>query len=561
MFHCLAAAVAGLTLLCASDIRAASPPVDLMVVNAAVRTMDPNHPQAAAVAVRAGRIAEVGDTAAIRRLAGPKTKVIDAHGRVVLPGFIDAHLHPQPLFDEMGPYGALDLTPDGGATSREAFLAKIRAKVAATPEGQPIYGSGYNDTLIGGYPTAKELDLVSPRNPLVLTHASGHRQVGNSLALKLAGIDRNTKDPDGGKIVRGPDGEATGEVLEKARNLFSPLAKMAPAPTREARVAAMRKQFQAFAAEGLTSVGIAGTWPEDMGIYRELVQSGMPVRIYAMVREEYLDWWLANRDKPEWRVDGLTIRTIKVYHGNSLSGRTAWLYEPYANDPTYYGIAPPRKQEQLNAIIQRIHDAGLEIAVHSNGDREIDMVLTAFEAAQAKTPRQGTRHRIEHASVVNQRILDRIKRDGVYLAPHSYILNLGQTMEEFGEARWPWMHPNKRALDMGIPIGGTSDYPVSPAIPMQRIQSLVTRRAKSNGKVYGDGQQLTMDQAIRDWTMGSATLQFEENEKGSLTPGKLGDLVILSADPYRTDPLKIETIKVDTTIIGGKVVFERSGAR
>lgn len=547
-------------LACATPALAAAPPADLVLLDADVRTMDIDRPKASALAVRDGRIAEVGETGAIRALVGPQTQVIDAKGRVVLPGFIDAHIHTRPQFDEMGPFGRLDLTPEGGVTSRQALFAKIAAKVAVTPEGQLVSGWGYNDNLVGGHPTAKELDAVSPSHPVMLTHSSGHRSVVNTRALTLAGIDATTKDPEGGQIVRGADGAATGIVLERASGLFSTLWADAPKPSREALLAAYRKEFQNFASEGLTSVGIAGAGPDDLDIYRSLLRTGTPVRIYAMTRDAHLDWLIANRNTPEWQVERLTLNAIKLVHGNSLSGRTAWLYEPYAHDKSYFGMPPKRSQAELNEIVQRVHDAGLQAAIHSNGDREIDMVLTAFEAAQAKAPRLGTRHRIEHASIVNQGILDRIKRDEVALAPHSYILNHGEKMEEYGAARWAWMHPNKRALDMGILVGGTSDHPVSPPNVMQRIQSLVTRRARSNGKIYGDGQQVSVDQALRLWTMGSAGLQFEEKEKGSITSGKLADLVILSADPSKTPPEQIEKILVDATIIGGVVVFDRAQA-
>lgn len=547
-------------LACATPTWAAAPLADLVILNADVRTMDVDRPKASALAVRGGRIGEVGETPAIRALIGPQTRVIDAEGKVVLPGFIDAHIHTRPQFDEMGPFGRLDLTPEGGVTSRQALFAKIAAKAAVTPEGQLISGWGYNDNLVGGHPTATELDAVSPRHPVMLTHSSGHRSVVNSQALTRAGVDSTTKDPEGGQIVRGADGAATGIVLERGAQLFSGLWTDAPKPDREALLAAYRREFQNFAAQGLTSVGIAGAGPDDLDIYRALLKTGTPVRIYAMTRDAHLDWLIANRNAPEWQVERLTLNAVKLVHGNSLSGRTAWLYEPYAHDPSYFGMPPSRNQAELNDIVQRVHDAGLQAAIHSNGDREIDMVLTAFEAVQAKTPRQGTRHRIEHASVVNQGILDRVKRGGVALAPHSYILNHGEKMEEYGAARWAWMHPNKRALDMGILVGGTSDHPVSPPNVMQRVQSLVTRRARSNGKIYGEGQQVSVDQALRLWTMGSAALQFEETEKGSITSGKFADLVILSADPSRTPPEQIEKILVEATIIGGVVVFDRDQA-
>jgi predicted amidohydrolase YtcJ len=485
---------------------------------------------------------------------------LDGEKRTVTPGFIDTHIHPRPVFDETGPFGQLDLTPEGGVLTREALLAKIAAKAAVTPPGLPILGRGYNDNLVGGHPDAKTLDAASPNHPVILVHSSGHRSVVNSMALAQAGVTRATPDPVGGQFARDAIGDPTGIVLERAAGAFAPIRQKAPQASPADLRAAYMKEFRGFAAYGITSIADAGLSPEKLEIYRDLLKSGMPIQIYAMMRMDQLDWILAHRSDAAWRVPGLTVRAVKLFHGNSLSGRTAWLYEPYAHDSTYFGMAPSLSQEALNAIVQRVHDAGLQAAIHSNGDREIDMVLTAFEAAQAANPRPDARHRIEHASVVNQAILDRIKRNAVAIAPHSYELNHGEKFEDYGAARWEWMHPNKRALDMGIAAGGNSDHPVSPPNVMQRIESLVTRRARSNGKLYGPGQRISPDQALRLWTMGSAYLQFEENEKGSLTPGKRADIVILSADPSSVPPDDIEAIAVTTTIIGGKVAFERVGA-
>jgi predicted amidohydrolase YtcJ len=532
---------------------------DIIILNAAIKTMDPSRPNASAVAVTGDRIVYVGDSSGARALAGKGTRIIDAKKRTVVPGFIDAHMHPRPVLDEMGPFGELDLTPEGGVTSRDALLAKIATKVAATPPGLPILGSGYNDNLIGGHPNALTLDAVSPNNPVILVHSSGHRSVVNSKALADAGVTRATLDPNGGQFERNAAGDPTGIVLERASDAFSAVRAKAPQASPADLRAAYMKEFRGFAAYGVTSIGDAGLDPKKLEVYRDILKAGMPIQIYAMMSVDHLDWLLAHRNDPQWRVPGLTLRTVKVFHGNSLSGRTAWLYEPYANDPTYYGLPPRMSQQELNTVVKRIHDAGLQAAVHSNGDREIDMVLSAFEAAQAANPRHDARHRIEHASVVSQKILERIKRDDVAIAPHSYELNHGEKFEEFGAQRWEWMHPSKRALDMGIPAGGTSDHPISPPNVMQRIESLVTRRARSNGKVYGPGQRISPDQAIRLWTMGSAYLQFEENEKGSITPGKRADIVVLGADPGSVPPDNIETIQVMTTIIGGKVAFERIG--
>jgi predicted amidohydrolase YtcJ len=545
----------------AAQAQAPAPRADLVIVRASVKTMDPGIPAAEAVAVAGDRIVYVGDDSGARALIGPATRVIKAKGRTLTPGFIDTHMHPRPVFDEMGPFGTLDLTPEGGVASRAELLAKVAAKAAVTPKGMPILGRGYYDDLVGGHPDARTLDTVSPDHPLILTHSSGHRSVVNSRALAEAGVNRETPDPVGGKFERDATGAPTGIVLERASGAFSKIRERSPKAAPPELHDAYMREFRRFAAYGITTIGDAGLSPEKLRIYRGLIGSGMPVQIYAMVRADHVDWLLANRDLPEWRVPGLTIRSVKLFHGNSLSGRTAWLYEPYASEPTYYGVPPRMSQNEINAVVKRVHDAGLQAAIHSNGDREIDMVLTAFEAAQAANPRPDARHRIEHASIVNQSILDRIKRGGITVAPHSYEINHGEKFEAFGEQRFEWMHPNKRALDLGIPAGGNSDHPVSPPFVMERIESLVTREARNNRKVYGPGQTISPDQALWLWTMGSAFLQFEDKEKGSLSVGKRADLVLLSADPARVAPREIETIQVLTTIIGGKVAFERTGQR
>jgi hypothetical protein len=201
-----------------------------------------------------------------------------------------------------------------------------------------------------------------------------------------------------------------------------------------------------------------------------------------------------------------------------------------------------------------MHDAGWQIATHSNGDREIDMVLTAIERAQAKNPRPDPRHRIEHASVMTQALLDRAKKDGVILVFHSYMWEHGEKLESFGDKRLAMMHPYRTALDMGIHVAGHSDSTVSAADPLLRIQDMVTRRG-SNGKEYGANQRVTVDEAIKVWTLDGAYATFEENIKGSITPGKLADFVVLAADPHKVSPLAIKDIVVDSTYIGGKLVF------
>lgn len=549
------AVLAALVLLNGNSVALAG--TSLIVVNAKIMTMEPQQPDASAVAIDDGVITFVGDDAGARALAGPDSLVIDARGRTVVPGFIDVHMHPRPQFDEMALYGRLDLTPEGGVRNRADLIAKLRRKVAVTPPGMLIVGERYQDDLIGGHPTAAELDAIAPDHPVILVHSSGHRRSVNSMALNVAGITDATPNPPGAAIERDANGKATGIILEGVPG-FQRLYDTLPDPTEEEIRAGYLREFKMFLSRGLVGIGDAGLSPEKLAIYRDLLRGGMPVRINAMLSADYLDWMIANRWRDEWQVSGLTLQAIKVYHGNSLSGRTAWLYEPYAHDPTYYGIPPGRSQDELNRLIARIHDAGLQAAVHSNGDREIDMTLNAIAAAQAANPRPDPRHRIEHGSLATAPILRRMRDLGVALAPHSYLLNHGAKLEDFGAQRLLAIEPNKAALALGIAVGGNSDHPVSPPIVMQRIESLVTRRAASNGKTYGPEQRLTVEQALQTWTIGSAYLQFEEKSRGSITVGKRGDVVVLSADPRLVDPDAIETIGVDYTVIGGAIAYQRA---
>jgi predicted amidohydrolase YtcJ len=267
---------------------------------------------------------------------------------------------------------------------------------------------------------------------------------------------------------------------------------------------------------------------------------------------------LAERLKSNPPTDSmLRLGTIKIYHGNSLSGRTCWLTDPYVDRPGYYGVAPSRSQIKLDDLVWRIHSAGLQMACHSNGDREIDMVLTAIEQAQARMPRPDARHRIEHCSVVRQDLLERIKRDGVVIVPHSYEWEHGDKLASYGEKRWEWMFPNKRGIDMGIPVAGHSDSPISAADPMLRIQCLLMRTS-AEGIVIAASQRMSAAAALRIWTVGGAYATFEEKTKGTIAVGMLADFVVLSADPTTTTHAAIKDICVEQTILGGKTVYDRA---
>ncbi|MCA9265513.1 MAG: amidohydrolase [Planctomycetales bacterium] len=527
---------------------------DLVVWNAKLPTV----PTATAFAVRDGRFVAVGTDSSIRDWIASNTRVLDVQHRVVVPGFNDAHLHPGEIHPELSRLGRVACDPNHVKDMAE-LVAALQRKAAATPAGQWILGERYQDTKLGGHPTRETLDRASTVHPIYLSHSSGHVAAVNSLALELAKVNADTPDPRGGGFDRDEQGRPNGILREAAKNVVRSAGPPRPESTPAERLAGLKRTFEQYVRHGITSIQIAGTSASSLDDYRAVQAAGPPVRIYAMLRIGELDTAKRLSQQPEFQTEYLKVNAIKHFHGNSLSGQTCWLYEPYADRPDYFGIPPRASQEELDQVIRRIHQAGLQACIHSNGDREIDMVLDAIDAAQKESPRADARHRIEHASIVNGRILERVKELGVVLALHSYVYEHGDKMEAYGERRWDWMHANHTAMQMGIPVAGNSDSPVSAAIPLLRIQSMITRRS-AEGVVYGAAQRVTWAQALHAWTVGSAYASFEESNKGEIKVGQLADFVVLSQDPAQVPEGQIKDILVDTTAIGGQIVFQREGS-
>jgi predicted amidohydrolase YtcJ len=527
---------------------------DLIVVNANVITMDEKRPAAQAFALSAGRFASVGSNADIKLVAGPQTQVLDLGGKTVVPGFIDAHAHPRPIYDADSLWYNVEAGPDRVKTIEE-LIAAIRRKAGKTPKGMLITGSGYQETKLGRHPTRQDLDKATTDHPVVITHSSGHLSVCNSAALAIAKVIRTTADPPGGEFQRDEKGEPTGLLKERAAAIVRSAAPRPEVPDSD-KLAGYRTCLRLFLANGLTGVHVAGTDPGSARLLTAARRKDSPVRLYIMLRESYLDQAVElKRLTPadEW---GVRYGAIKSFYGNSLSGQTAWLYEPYSNRSAYFGLPPARSRADLEALVLRIHKAGLQSCIHSNGDREIDIVLDAYESALKAVPRPNHRHRIEHCSIVNEAILKRIRALDLVIAPHSYIYEHGDKLENFGSARWDWMLPNRSLMDQGTVVAGNSDYPISAAVPMLRIHDMVNR-ISAEGKIYGARQRCTFDQALRAFTIGSAYAEFAEEQKGSIASGKLADFVVLGRDPRKLDPMTIKDIAVLRTVIGGETVFEK----
>ena len=392
---------------------------DTIVINAKVITVDRDHPSAQAFAIDHGRFTAVGTNAEILKLKTVSTKVIDLKGETVTPGFNDAHLHPQAIFQEGTPHYRVWLGGDRVKTMDE-LVAALKRQAAVTPAGARISGYGYNDELLGRHPNRHDLDKVSTTQPIEITHGSGHITVVNSYVLNASGVTKDTADPKGGALDRDPDGTPNGVIRESARGVLSRSGRNKDdSPSHEEELNGYMTCFRQYSAKGITSVGIAGGSPSSFRTMQQLRDLGNPIRVGFMFSAGSFDQLQAAGIQQGFGDDRLRITALKNYQGNSLSGRTAWLSDAYSDRPDYFGIPPARTQEKLDEDYQKWWDAGWQVATHSNGDREIDMVLTAIEHAEAKNPRPDARWRIEHASVMNQALLDRAKKDGVILVFHS----------------------------------------------------------------------------------------------------------------------------------------------
>ena len=531
---------------------------DLIVYNANILTIDEARPRAQAFAVKEGIFSHVGSNEEVRALADADTQSIDAKGQTIIPGFNDPHLH------------ALFIPPTAAkmsrATSKDEIVALMKEQAAHAKPGEWIVGYGYDDTIIGGHLGSKDLDRISTTNPVIAIHASLHLFAVNAKALTAAGLTSATPDPDGGVFYRDKEGALTGLMGERpALSLLFVEGQPTFFPHDfQSAVDGLDAFFDKALANGITSYGdalvpaelaLAYWWadPEEAGVRVNLMYDGKDIDGAQRVTtaDDVLSWIGLGLFDGSW----LRAKTIKLFHGHSLSGRTARLFDEYSDRPGYFGDTPQRTQAELDAIIARVHELGFQAAVHANGDFEIDMVLTAMEKAVAADPRLH-RHRLEHASIVNDDLLTRSKELEIVLAPHSYVYEKGPMIEAYGEERWDRMFANRSTFDLGIPNAGNSDFPVAALSPLLRIQSLVTRTSYA-GKVYGASQRLTVDQALYAYTMGSAFATFEENQKGSITPGKYADFTFLSADPHDVAPGAISMIEVEATYSDGIKRFQK----
>lgn len=526
---------------------ASDPGPDFIVVNARVYTVDDALPRAEALAVKHGRFVAVGSTSDVRNLATRGTRVIDAAGMTVVPGFIDAHCHPSGVNELIGVNVNLN-------TVAEVRTALAR-KAATTPPGYWVSGYMYDDTKLDRPVTRKDLDDAVPNHPAMVGHRGGHTGVYNSKAFELAGVTAQTPDPPGGRFYR-ENGELTGKVAERARGVFNGVGKREEV-TRATRQAGVKHISEEMTKAGLTSVHQTGGDEDSLIALQDAYRAGeMRFRLYFFPRGaiygKLRDAGIRTGYGDEW----LRIGPVKYSADGSASERTMRMSTPYVGRPDDYGILTMTEDEIRDAV-EDAHRHDWRIGIHANGDVTIDLVLKAYERALQMWPKPvNPRHRIEHCSLINPDLIRRIKATGAIPTPfYTYVYYHGDKWAEYGEEKMRWMFAHRSFLDAGIPVAPASDYMPGPYEPLMALQSLVTRR-DFRGREWGPNQKITMTEALRVCTMHGAYASFEEDVKGSITPGKLADFVILAADPHDTDPDAIKDIKVVQTVVGGKTMYQ-----
>lgn len=530
---------------------------DLLIVNANVRTLDEAQPQAEAVAIFRNRIAAVGSNEAIAQAAGTGTQVIDAEGRLLLPGFNDAHVHMAAGGFELSNVDLRD------ADSREEFVERIRRHAERLPEGRWIVGMSWDHERWPGAPLPRRewIDAVTPENPVALSRLDGHMLLANSLALELAGITKETPDPPGGTIERDAEtGEPTGLLREAAGSLLS---DHIPEEGFEERLEALRAASDLAARLGVTSVqDMSGA--EELPVYQELLRrGGLKTRVYAVSRVPAWEKLAANGIQAGFGNDMLRIGAIKGFVDGSLGSTTALFHDPYEDAPEKRGLFSDDMFPE-GVMFERLlgaDKAGIQLIVHAIGDRGNDEMLKIFADVRGRNGTERERRfRIEHAQHLTRGAIARFAEDGVIASMQPYhTIDDGRWAEKrIGPERARTSYAFRSLIDAGAALAFGTDWPVAPLDPLLSIYGAVTRRTLDDQNPGGwvPEEKITVEEAVRAYTVGSAFAEFAEEEKGTVSPGKLADLVLLSADIFAIDPVKIPEVKAVLTVMDGRIVWK-----
>jgi len=537
---------------------AESPEPDLVVYNAKIYTMDSAMPRAEAFATKGGRFVAIGSTADIRALAAKRTQTFDAQQMTIVPGFTDCHNHAGGttlLYEVLvgNPFEVEFVTID-------SIVQKLRAKARETPAGTWVEGYFFDDTKLKDKRAlnAKDLDLVSTEHPVAVHHRGGHTSFYNTKALAMARVTKDTPNPAGGTFDKDASGELNGRVTDRARGAFNGVGTRATytAEQRAKRerdgIAHISKQFVRY---GLTSVHHEGG---DLAAIQDVRARGdllhrVSYESSGRVLDSMISSGIASGFGDEWIKLGATSEhTVD----GSFSERTMALSIPYPNSQPPYKGNVTETQDDLNAWVERVHRAGIQVNCHANGDVAIDMYLTAIERAQRQAPRADARPKITHCTLINDDLVRRIKAVGAVPAMFtSYAYYNPDKFVFYGEELMKRCMAYRTLLDAGVPAAAGSDFSPGPFAPLMGIQGMVTRTGW-DGKTWGANQRITVDEAIRVNTINGAYASHEESLKGSITEGKLADFVVLADDPHTVNVEKIKDIQIVRTVVGGAMAYQ-----
>ncbi|QXJ20997.1 amidohydrolase [Actinomadura graeca] len=560
---------------------------DLVLLDGEVLTADARFSVAQAVAITGGKITAVGSTDDIRALADARTQVVDLRGRTALPGINDSHLHGcafgfnrPPLALELG-YPAVRSIAD--------IVAAVKEAASRTPEGQWIRGNGWDpgylaECLDGGrMPDRSDLDAVAPSHPVYLQDFSGHLTWANSRALELAGVTAGTETPEGGRIHVDGAGNPTGLLAESAQDLVQ---RHLPRYTREQVEKAIREAVAAIQREGITSYTEPGLGPGGtslfagaasqltLDVYGDLARSGdLGARVSVLLlltgiggSAAEIAEGLANAKVPE-DVDPriLNVIGVKLFADGIPPNETAWMREEYPGGDfgclCVHGAADALRTRELNEMVRLAHIAGHQLGVHVTGDRAIDAVVDAFEAAQAEHPRDDPRHYVIHADLLGPQSMRKLAKHGfgANMNPAIKWMIADMLEEQLGHERAAYQYPVRSAIEAGIPVTASSDAPVAPPNWRQGVAAMLLRESKASGRTFGPEERVGLPEAVRAYTVNAAWQDFAEDWKGTLESGKAADVTVLDGTLTSLDPHDLPDVPVAMTVFDGRVVHSTEG--
>ncbi|HET6956999.1 MAG TPA: amidohydrolase [Vicinamibacterales bacterium] len=551
------------------------PPADLVLINGRVLTVDATDSVAQAVAIAGGQIAAVGTTDQIRARVGPRTEVVDLHGRAVTPGLIDTHVH----FSEASQLFSVDLT-DASITKVDDILQRVAARVATAKPGEWVSGSGWDEGKLTErrYVTAADLDKVAPNNPVWLEHTTGHYGVGNSYALKMAEVRAETRDPPAGTIDRDAQGRPTGVLKESAAGLVT---RLVPPFTREQQKQGIARLIQDFNKEGMTGAKDPGINAEKWELYQELLREGtLTIRMFALWMgsrngqnaDQVMARVLAQPRPPASLGDGVLFSGgVKMFMDGSGGARTAWMHDEWhknfdgvdAGNRGYPAIEP----DTYRRIVIDLHNAGIHVSTHAIGDRAIDWVVDTYDLALKNKPTKGLRHGIIHDNTPTDHAIDvtaRLQRDFDAAYPESqaeFMWWIGDNYAgNLGPSRVGRLKPFQTYVRKGIKWAGGSDYPVTPFPARYGLWSSVARttlHGTFGAAPFGAKEAVDIKTALRSYTVWAAHQLFLDDRIGTIAAGKDADLAVWDRDPYSVPTDQLKDMRCDLTIFKGRVVYRR----